>query len=60
MAKTYEGGLRLLLKAANKYIGRYQPQLQANLTGPQYSALVALLQAILALLQLLGPEIIDD
>lgn len=60
MAKTYETGLRLLLKHANKYIGKYQPQLQANLTSEQYTALVAVLEAILALLKLLGAEIVND
>ncbi len=60
MTKTYVVGLRLLLKQLHKYGAKYQPQLQANLTSGQYAALVSLLQAILALLELLGPIILED
>jgi len=60
MAKTYAVGLRLLLKSIHKYGTKYQPQLQANLTAPQYAALLTLLEAILALLELLGPVIVED
>lgn len=60
MAKTFEVGLRLALKHVHKYIGKYQPQLQANLTGPQYTALVSFLSCLLALLAALGEPTIGE
>lgn len=54
MAKTYEAGLRLLGKKVKKYSGKYQPQLQAHLTTPQYNAFVTFYNAVIALLAELG------
>ena len=36
MSKTYIPGLRLVLKAAYRYISRWQPQIAENLTEEQF------------------------
>lgn len=55
--KTYEQGLRLVLKAAHRYGTRYQTQLSGTLSSPQYTCLVSVIQAIADCLALLGSEI---
>lgn len=53
-AKTYEQGLRLVLRTAHRYGTRYQTQLSGNLSSDQYACLITTLQAIAACLALLG------
>lgn len=57
--KTYEVGLRLILKSAHRYGTRYQSQLARFLTGPQYTCLVSTLQAIADCLALLGEPTVN-
>jgi len=44
--KTYIFGLSLVLKAAHKYMTRYQAQLQGSLTSEQYTCLVSTIEAL--------------
>jgi len=53
--KVYWKALRLVLGHPQRYIQKWQNQLQANLTTEQYNCVVAVLEAILACLQAL-PE----
>lgn len=51
--KVYWKALRLVLGESKRYIQRWEIQLQANLTAPQYACVVAVLDAIIECLQLL-------
>lgn len=53
--KVYWKSLRLVLHRAERYIQKYDVQLEANLTAPQWDCVLAVLSAILECLQLL-PE----
>jgi hypothetical protein len=53
--RTWEKGLYLVLNRSKHYITRWNPQLSANLTAPQYACVQDLLTAILACLALLVP-----
>lgn len=58
-ARTYVPHLRIVLKIAHRYGTRYQETLQNNLTAPQYTCLLAVINAIadcLALLDEPTPE----
>jgi hypothetical protein len=44
---VYWKGLRLVLGVVQRYITKWQLQLQANLTTPQYECVVAVLDAII-------------
>lgn len=59
MAKTYVPTLRIVLAGTHRYISRWQTKLQANLTGPQYTCLVAVLEAIVECLNALGPTPVE-
>lgn len=48
--KVYWKALRLVLDAAKRYIQRWDLQLQANLTTPQYECVIAVLDAIIVCL----------
>lgn len=48
--KVYWKALKLLLAPVKKYIQRWDTQLQANLTTPQYQCVVALLEAVIVCL----------
>lgn len=50
---VYWKGLKLVLKPTMRYISRWQLQLQANLTTPQYQCVVAVLEAIVTCLSAL-------
>lgn len=52
--KTYVPGLRLVLNAAYKFGTRYDSQLSASLTAPQYTCLKDVLIALASCLALLG------
>lgn len=52
--KLYIDGLRSLAFSAHKYATRYQPQLSANLTTDQYTALLEFVSCCAALLAKLG------
>jgi len=54
--KTYVFTLRLVLKEAHRYATRYQTQLSAHLTAPQYTCLVSTIQALADCLALLGEQ----
>lgn len=51
--KVYWKGLELSLNLTRRYIQRNQLQLQANLTAPQYTCLLDVLNAILSCLAIL-------
>lgn len=53
MNKVYWKGLKLVLGATKRYIQKWDLQLAANLTTPQYQCIVAVLDAILICLQAL-------
>lgn len=53
--KVYWISLETTLQVTRRYIQRNQIKLQANLTGPQYTCVVAVLSAILDCLAVL-PE----
>lgn len=57
--RTYVPALRLVLYTAHKYATKYQAQLSANLTAPQYTCLVSTIAALADCLALLGPAHID-
>lgn len=48
--KVYWKALRLVLDQAKRYIQKWDLQLKANLTTPQYECIVAVLDAILTCL----------
>jgi len=54
--KLYVSGLRIVAAESHKYATRYQPQLQSNLTVPQYTALLAFVACVAALLAELGKQ----
>jgi hypothetical protein len=54
--KTYVYTLRIILKEAHRYATRYQTQLSAFLTAPQYACLVDTIQALASCLALLGEQ----
>jgi len=51
--KVYWKALRLVLGKVQRYIAKWQNQLQANLTTPQYECVVAVLEAVITCLQAL-------
>lgn len=57
--KLYVDGLRAAAFTAHKYATRYQPQLAANLTAPQYAALIDFITCVAALLAKLGKNIVE-
>lgn len=56
--RLYIDGLRTISAAAHRYSTRYQAQLQANLTGPQYTALLDFISCVAALLAALGKNVV--
>jgi hypothetical protein len=58
-SRTFVPGMRLVLKAAKRYLARWQVELQANLTEAQYTCLVATLAAITECLIALGEEALN-
>lgn len=50
MDKVYWKGLKLILRPVMRYIQKWQLQLEANLTTPQYQCVVAVLEAIITCL----------
>lgn len=56
--KVYWKQLRVILGITKRYIQKWDLQLQANLTAPQYACVVAILNAIVECLALLpqNPE----
>jgi len=58
--KVYWKGLELILRPVKKYIQRWDVQLQANLTTPQYQCVVALLEAVITCLGALPVNTPDD
>lgn len=56
--KLYVDGLRFIAQKSHRYATRYQSQLQSNLTGPQYTALLEFISCVAALLATLGKNII--
>lgn len=56
--KLYIDGLRLIAAKSHQYATRYQPQLSANLTSDQYTALLEFISCCAALLAKLGPNVI--
>jgi hypothetical protein len=54
--KVYWIGLRLVADQLKRYIQRNQLQLQANLTAPQYTCVLALLDAVITCLSTLPVE----
>ena len=44
--KTYYVGARLVVERAHRYLTRWQAQLEANLTAPQYTCVLALIAAL--------------
>ena len=52
--RLYIDGLRSAAAIAHRYSTRYQSQLEANLTGPQYTALLDFISCVAALLAALG------
>lgn len=57
--RTYIPGLRLVLKAAKRYLARWQVSLEENLTAPQYTCALAALSAITECLIALGEEALN-
>lgn len=49
-SKVYWITLERVLDSTRRYISRWQPKLQANLTSDQYACVVAVLDAILTCL----------
>jgi len=56
--KLYVDGLRLVAQSSHRYATHWQTQLQANLTGPQYTALLAFIVCVADLLTALGSKVI--
>jgi len=52
-SRVYWKSLRLVLHQAERYIERWDTQLEANLTAPQFACVQAVLAAILECLNLL-------
>jgi len=53
--RTYLIGLYFVLKAAHRYMTRYQTTIEANLTEPQLACFNAVLAAIVECLPLIVP-----
>lgn len=53
--RNYVPALIIVLKTAHKYATRYQAQLSASLTAPQYACLVSTIQALADCLSLILP-----
>jgi len=51
--RVYWIGLRLVLGTVKRYIQKWDLQLQANLTSPQYECAVAVLEAVIICLNAL-------
>jgi hypothetical protein len=58
-ARTYIPGLRFVLNRLYRYGTRWQTELEANLTTPQYECLTAVLSAVLECLVALGAPPIE-
>lgn len=58
--KVYWKALHLLLLPVKKYIQRWDNQLKANLTTPQYQCVVATLEAVIICLNALPVNTPDD
>jgi len=58
--RTYVPVLRIVLGRAHRYATRWQPKLQASLTEPQYTCLVAVIAALADCLVLLGEAVIGE
>jgi hypothetical protein len=56
--KLYIDGLRFVAQKSHRYATRWQSQLEANLTGEQYTALLEFITCVAALLAKLGKNII--
>jgi len=56
MARTYLPTLRDLLHIVQVYISGHQPQLEANMTAPQVTALLAFISCLIDLVSALGAE----
>jgi len=56
--KLYIDGLRFFAAKTHRYATRYQPQLESNLTAPQYAALLDFISCVAALLAALGKNVI--
>ena len=56
MARTYQPTLRRLLHVVQIFIGNYQPQLEAGMTAPQVTALLAFITCLINLVSALGEE----
>jgi hypothetical protein len=52
--KLYIDGLRFIAAKSHRYATRYQSQLESNLTGPQYTALLDFISCVASLLAALG------
>jgi hypothetical protein len=52
--KLYIDGLRFIAAKSHRYATRYQAQLETNLTGSQYTALLEFISCVAALLAALG------
>lgn len=59
MAKTYVPTLRVVASSAYRYMTRWQPKLEANLTPEQIICLGNAITAILALINCLGAAPIE-
>lgn len=56
--KLYIDGLRFIVSKAHRYATKWQTPLSSNLTGPQYTALLAFIACCADLLAKLGPNVI--
>jgi hypothetical protein len=56
--KLYVDGLRFIAQKSHRYATRYQAQLESNLTGDQYAALIDFITCVAALLAKLGKNIV--
>lgn len=58
--RTYEFGLRLVLKALLRYATRWQTKLQVSLTEGQYTCLLSVIEAVTACVIALGEPTLGD
>jgi hypothetical protein len=59
MPKTYVPTLRVVAASTYRYMTRWQPKLEANMTEDQITCLVNAIAAVLALIQCLGAAPIE-
>lgn len=55
-ARTYEPGLRTVLKRTSRYITRWYPLIVVFFTAPEVAALDAFVAALNVLIAALGPD----